>query len=200
LTLNYGVVKILKIIKKGVKMSQEYFKPGYDNPTGWHHRRSELFTVFSFLIPKLSEWESLDEVGEGRFKGVWWHELTEPQGLEIEVEGEKIIVTTLGLQRLDGPNSLVLEHLEIYELVHPLVGDAANMNIRNTPNDIPMTHPLRGSFETEDELEGMIVSVFQDGSIRVGEKKIEPVITKAGQHHGTEGGPMVYLVIKGDVR
>lgn len=181
-------------------MSQEYFKPGHDDPTRWHHRRSELLTVFSFPIPKLTNWESLDDVDQGKFIGVSWHELPEPQELEFEVDGEKIIVTTVGLQRLEGPNSHVLEHIEIFELVHPLVGDAANMNIRNTQNDIPITHPLRGSFETADELEGMIVSVFQDGSIRVGEKQIEPVITKAGQYHGTEGGPMVYLVIKGNAR
>ena len=181
-------------------MPRESLKPGYEDPSEWLNCRSELSTVFSFTIPELKDWEPLDGIGAGRFMGVSWHELPEPQELEIEVEGEKIIVTTVGLQRLDRPNSHVLEHLEIYELVHPLVGDAANMNIRNTLNDIPMTHPLRGSFETADELESMIVSVFKDGSIRVGKEKIEPVITKAGQYHGTEGGPMVYLVIKGNVR
>lgn len=182
-------------------MSQEYFKPGYDEPSSWLRRRSELFAVFSFTIPKLKDWESLDDVGAGRFTGVSWHELPEQQGLEIEVEDEKILIDTFGMQRLDGIRSQVNEHQETaYELVYPLVGDGASMDIRNTPNDIPLTNPLRGIFETADELEGMIVSVFQDGSIRVGEKQIEPVITKAGQHHGTEGGPMVYLVIKGNAR
>lgn len=160
-----------------------------------------LRPVFTSLISDLGHWESLDDFGYGRFIGVYWHDLFEPEKLSIGVYGENIKVTTFGFQRLDGPRSSVNMHEESeYELVYPLVGDTANMDIRNTPNDISVTHPLRGSFETADELVGETISVFSDGSVQIGAKKIEPVITKAGQYHGTEGGPMVYLVIKGNVQ
>lgn len=158
-------------------------------------------TVYSVTLPPVLEsWESLEPYANGRFRGVSWHEIPEPSELIIDVDGSKVKVTTFGLQRLDRSDSSVTRHEEgEYELVCPLVGSNATMTIdlglTCSKNQVT-THPLSGLF-TEEMLQGMDIAVLADGSLVANDQPIQPVITRPGDYHATQGGPLTYLVIKG---
>jgi hypothetical protein len=155
--------------------------------------------VYNVTIPPLSDWESLEPYADGRFSDVDWHDFSpEPHGLEINIDGRRIRVTTFGLQRTNGPDSRVQDHFEPeMEIVYPLAGDGATMAIHDGSPESIHSHTLNGPFGNEEDLVGRNIAVFVDGSVTVDNLPLTPTVTHAGQHHGTEGGPLTYLVIKG---
>jgi hypothetical protein len=153
---------------------------------------------YSFVYPSQDAFQQLE--GE-RFAGVSWYDLPIPAGMTVRVLDQDIIVQTLGLQRLDDLFSKVTYHQENqYELVYPIEGRRAFMGIEKSFQGTHTAHPLEGITQALGSMEGERARFLEASTtiLSFGQKKIEPTITFPGQFHSTQGGPLTYLVVKGE--